>query len=758
MAANLGQGGFRSLPRRGAGQVKVRWAVAMACGIAAVMIGGLSLHKWLGEERIRPVPSQEAASTQPQQQPAAPSAGESPKNLVDLVRRRYPNYPATQPLDDSMPLAYAGHLAIDEPVHLDSQGYLWITRADAEPATVVLAKRPAQGVIFTREQVHFVHWSANENRQWLPSLVCPSASGDGFDLVTANSRQAIGSTKDFQWAAATSWNGRIVVPTSRGLSLLSIGRQITEDASPPLAEDSDHAAVQYAFMRGPIAWIPPEGDNAGSSGAVYWDAGGWRRLKPEEGWPSGLLHLVPMTDGSVLQLAAQGQSVRLSIVALEPMGEADQQRIERLISDLGDIDPDIRDKAYAQLKQCGRGMWPIAERMMKDEPPETQTRLAELLKARITPLLGDMELLGGELRLVCRLAQGGAVFHAEQGVRVPGFGDEPRLEKPAWLAARPGRSIELLPWEVTEGLKPGACQVAPGFEAEWIIVDEARGGMLHGSGLPMPLLRRSERRYDRFVGAARQRRYVFQTARGDSTLIIDPSLPDPSPRLPVWRQHHEDGAVGWDEQGRAVARQRVAWALGETGWQALDEKTVRIFARPEEAPAVPTFPGIETLRRTAGMQPTTSSSTRPADVWIEDGERPLLRDPDGTWYFGGNESLKIVRANGSAMEWPLPANARGSAKATLVRSNEGLLFLFNQPGRVVRIRPTPDAPEPFAVEAVFTRGIPNSVDVMRIWCDPSGRIIMAYEGNRLAVLFPLGYIPTSIDKLMTRKDHADDEE
>ena len=92
----------------------------------------------------------------------------------------------------------------------------------------------------------------------------------------------------------------------------------------------------------------------------------------------------------------------------------------------------------------------------------------------------------------------------------------------------------------------------------------------------------------------------------------------------------------------------------------------------------------------------------------------------------------------------------------LVRSRDGLLFLFNQPGRVVRIRPTPDGEEPFTVDATFTRRIPSAEAYTRVWLDPAGRIVVAYE-NRLAILFPGGFIPPEVASLIPGGEADTDE-
>ena len=110
----------------------------------------------------------------------------------------------------------------------------------------------------------------------------------------------------------------------------------------------------------------------------------------------------------------------------------------------------------------------------------------------------------------------------------------------------------------------------------------------------------------------------------------------------------------------------------------------------------------------------------------------------------------MIDPNGKTTDWPLPANAASTSAITptLLQTSDGTLFLFNQLGRVVRIKRTPSAPEPFAVEAVFTHRIPTSDRIKRIWLDPADRIIIAYEGNRLAILFPQGRIPTEIANMI----------
>jgi hypothetical protein len=126
----------------------------------------------------------------------------------------------------------------------------------------------------------------------------------------------------------------------------------------------------------------------------------------------------------------------------------------------------------------------------------------------------------------------------------------------------------------------------------------------------------------------------------------------------------------------------------------------------------------------------------------------LLTTAEGTQYFNGQTSLEVVSKNGQTITWPLPPSAVGDGAATLIRTADGTLFLFNQPGRVLRIKPTPGAAQPFVLEATFTKGIPTADHPTRIWLDPLGRIDFVTDGNFLAVMFPSGHIPPEIERMM----------
>jgi hypothetical protein len=208
------------------------------------------------------------------------------------------------------------------------------------------------------------------------------------------------------------------------------------------------------------------------------------------------------------------------------------------------------------------------------------------------------------------------------------------------------------------------------------------------------------------------------------------------------------GLVGWSKadwpaiKGSAnFVRNLDAWALHEKGWQPIDPKIDQFIT---ELPKTPPSPAK------APAAPATPATP----VTLPYGP-PLLTDKDGRTYYEGREILIVQDARGRIAKWPLPPSAVGkSERVWLIRTDEGLLFLFNQPGRVVRIKPTPEGAEPYTVEAVFTNRIPNTdlTKVGRIWLDPSGRIVIAYEKNKLAILFPSGRVPKDLALMIVAKE------
>jgi hypothetical protein len=290
-----------------------------------------------------------------------------------------------------------------------------------------------------------------------------------------------------------------------------------------------------------------------------------------------------------------------------------------------------------------------------------------------------------------------------------------------------------------------------GFADEWIVNHDVNGPMrLLGNHLE-PMLRKSEREQFRdCLGYDSRGRWLFRGTNGSSTLVIDPWLPDATPRLPVWRYPLENGTVGWTSDNWPVVKSGGAWVIEADGTRPL-KKDEEMFTDMREMPEELVYKSYKPLTelsatQPSATQPTTNSSTPSAEL-------PIGIDQAGGKYFDGKTELRRLDPDGRIVFWTLPDTAVGSWANPKLIEADGKLFLFNEPGRVIRLRrAAPGSPEPFIIETVFTNNIPNTDDPRRVWLDPAGRIVIATNGNQLTILFPTGRIPPSIAQRMLAAD------
>jgi hypothetical protein len=408
-------------------------------------------------------------------------------------------------------------------------------------------------------------------------------------------------------------------------------------------------------------------------------------------------------------------------------------------------------------------------------------RMQQLLRNRITPSLGGRNLIDGVARVVTRFDDGGVLLFAPAGVSTPREDKPPEIVKPAWITIRPGRAIELLEPVLTRDANPDK-QHFFAFDNEWIVTDTVQGPRrLFGNHLEA-MLPKEESAYVHIVGYDRRGRWLLKKSPSDSaTLILDPTLPNTTPRLPAWLIAIDNGQTGWTKQDWPGIKRGGAWALHEAGWQPINPKNDELItrlpgalitsvvrdvgiqpippARPRpnrRAPDWPVATTTSTTRAVTALPATTRATTTisVARMPTHSPDNPILIDREGRRYFDGKQSIRIIDKSGKEIVWPLPPSAASDSTFTpvLIQSEDGTLYLFNERGRVVRIKPTPTEPQPFTVEAIFTRNIPASEDIRRIWLDPAGRIVIAYDATRLAILFPQGRIPPDIAKLMLATD------
>lgn len=687
-----------------------------------ISLGGLTA--WL----LRPAAQLAGPMTRPVSQPVeSPASQPSPqpkivRTYVDAIVAANPAFPATQPLSLPLDASEAAHVQMPGPLRLCDRRDMWITSADAPPVENVLAGAYDDESHVTRDVVAFVSWTRTDKGRWEPLVVVSrDEKSSAYDVVSrANGRRPLPTSRPFDWQRAANINETVAAPTDTGVSVFDFGDKITEHFHEiPAKRNGRETHPQIvAAGRGIVAWRP------GGSAARFVD-GKWSDLAGDnDGWSNDILHLIPLLDGSVLQMSnsADGTTqLSLCVLEAEPI---DQARITQLVDQLFDPEPANRDAAYDELTRYGPGLWPILEKLLPDQPPESQVRIQQLLHNRITPAIGGMTLVDGKLQLQTRFDNGGALFYARAGVNVPRPNavdeSDTLIVAPVWFVIRPGRAVQRLPDTFARELAPGKFDIA-GFGDEWIVFDLTQGPRRF-MGNHFRNLLKPEEKVTSLVGVDRRGRWIFRTGErpGDGVLIVDHTLPDPSPRLPVWTMRVGGGRVGWNAKDWPVIDRGGAWVLEEKSWRPLGPKETFFIDRP------------------AAQQP----ATRPADQLV-------LTDPAGTRYFDGQTTLTTIDKSGKKIIWRLPPVASGRGEVSLIRANDGRLFLFNEPGRVLRIKPTPDEKEPFAIEATFTRGIPNTPSPTRIWLDPAGRInIVSKDDQTLSVLFPAGQVPPAIAEMM----------
>jgi hypothetical protein len=327
------------------------------------------------------------------------------------------------------------------------------------------------------------------------------------------------------------------------------------------------------------------------------------------------------------------------------------------------------------------------------------------------------------------------IFFAPQGVTIDQGQQPSRIVSPDYLVVRPGQYIQEAPVEILQQLAKTPSVTA--MRSEWIIYSPREGPLRY---LPpnqfIPVQRPSERRFSQLVAIDSRGRWVFRAPdTATPTLIIDPTVPDPLPRLAIWLIDTAS-EVGWNKgDWPALTQQNSTWIITNRDWEVLDSKDTMQT-------------DISQLKSAA----QSSATTRDGPV--------LLTDVDGNRYFDGQTTLTVVNRAGQRRVWPLPDDCVSAAGQPpwLVSDGAGHLFLFNNPGTIIRIRPTPGGPQPFVVEAVFNKNIPPFQDTRRIWVDPAGRIAVAYDQSHLAIIFPTGQVPPELnDKILPQDLRRTDE-
>jgi len=738
---------------------KVHHYILYGLLLAGVFVAGVVITS--RPKAVPTIPPATRAATLPTTAPATKPAAVV-RTFVDVVRANYPKFPATQPLDWPTTLEEAARVVINDPVYVERpslRGDLWITRPDApQDISEVLKAAFDDQVHVLRDAVVFSHWTADDTGKLHPNIVVRKVDGSYSLLNETDGREL--SKADYEWDRARGVGEIVAVPVGAGVSVIPLranaepatlhfyatGEVPANASSPEILEDAGG---------GLLAWMPWENGKTGSRGAARYLDGKWTKLDSSSNWPAKIAQLVPLKDGGVVQLVASDDgSLKVALAMLGPAQKLPQQatvlidenEIEKLIDQLSAPEQTTRDAAFAELSRFGAASYAILEKLLPAQSPAAQVRIKALLKSNLTPTLGGMTPLPGPIQTVARNADGTAVFYLDAGVTLPGPQGEPQPTAPAWLALRPGRAAKLLSDFFTQDMQPGKQSIVACGD-EWIISDDAQGPRRFMENHYQPMLKKKEKQFSRFIGFDRKGRWIFKPEKSDTpTLIIDPTLPDLRPRLPVWIYPVKDGKVGWTRENWPVIDKGGAWVLIDKGWRPLDEKKEKMITEVSQSPEAPAGSEIPSTNPTTAPTTLASSITQPATT--QPLSPPILTDADGTKYYDGLETIRVVTKDGKTQTWPLPATANGSGDVWFFHAGEDRFFLFNEPGRVLRLKRTAAGPEPFVLEATFAKNIPSSDVAARIWLDPAGRIVIAHDGDTLTILFPSGQVPPEMAKLM----------
>ena len=608
----------------------------------------------------------------------------------------------------------AAKIVLHHPAYVDPLGNLWITHPAGRPMLDVIGRPIVDHTAVVRERVRLVRWPTDG----VPTAIVGEADHLSA-VVPAGVTPVTTSFPEADWAHAIQFAGGALVPTRSGAVLLydvGPGRPV---GIPPGRRDA--LATAATQPNAPPLAVAPTFD-----GLYFWSTSddpaktGVGRIENKQlvdlshaaGWPEHVREIIPLADDSVLVLydSDEGPALKLIPAADKPPTPALRDTVTALARQLADVDPLKRDAATRALEAQGPAAYPVLESIRDALAPEAQVRIEALLGQRFAPTLGGLRPLPGKVRTLGRFPGGGCVLRFDGGGTVGGTDDQPeRSVIPATVLIRPGLPIELIDPAALTDFVPGRQSI------QWVggqlIVSDPKVGPRRWLGLTLqpPLLPKELADFDTVVAIDARRRWLLKSdKRPGDTLLIDPTLPDPTPRLPVWTISAPGGsgrtATGWP----AVRKDDDLFVLEREGW------------KKEKA--------IELPRPTPATQPVDAGGPRIAFV----GSSIQVTDNAG--------HQLVVQPPGS----PFPSGD------TQIAAAPGRLFVYTADGRVHRYAVTPSTSGPVVTfEKTFTAGVPANVE--QIWIDPAGRLVMQ-AGTTMAIGFPDGRLPAALRDLMLRVD------
>lgn len=718
----------------------MRWIVTIV--VLAVLVIGLATTVWI--VATRPAPPAPATApiakatpgALPTTTPAtAPVSSASPRvqTYADLLHT-LPGLADATLTEERLPIPQAAVIRFAFHAYICPRHDLWVAHPQA-PAIASIEQEQfiKQTTHLTREKVVYVHWQ-RIGRQLHCTPVIRDELGAYRVILPGGSTVKL-ERFDYHWLRTINMGDSIIAPTDQGVAVIRIsagGKEVTQQYR-QISED-EKASPQVAVTgKGFLAWLPPAFVTPTGTVLRYVD-GAFVDNFAQGAWAGPFIHLVPFTDGNILQIAPADVpgKVRLAIVPLEsePAAVAD---VQKLITKLSDDDGDVRVEAHAQLAAMGPSAWDVIEKAMPGLPLEAKARAQQIIAARTEPRLGRFGLVDNALRPVWRLGDGGVVMLAEQGVLT--MRDDPSEVPtvPAWVAIRPGYTISLLPPALTRYLTIGTLDL-DAIGSDWVITDEAEGARIFFGQELQAITREADRKYRHVVGVDNDGRILLATvpAQGAAKaiapdyLLIDPRVADPTPMLPVWTMTVPEGETGWDKNNWPAVKRGQPWSLHEDGWEGLTGEIIRSVG------------AASTI--TQDQQALTELATDP---------RPRPRPP-GTTFFSNRATLALRTPEGKVL---LQARPAGMPNFDLAGAYCGdRLYVLHPQGKLSRLKVDARKTEPFAVDAIFTANVPSIATANRMWVDPAGRICIAADDDRIIIIFTGRKIPQAIRDIIPESE------
>jgi hypothetical protein len=557
----LGLARSRELPlSRGLGRGVTRGLVlillallGLLLSILAVWMAGLLLS--VGPEKPTTRPT--TTSTQEPSTTLVPPSEATPlRTFLDLIRDNYPDADELRPFSAGSELSDAARLFLRQPAMVCERGDLWLADPRADDWPAVLERAGSERVHVARELPTYIAWTQRDGawaaipllgRGEVVEALDRTGRSTALGIVVRHLQSGV-STGDWHFGVGDSLASAFAFEPTRIITV-SLG-----------TDRADRAGHLVIASRSVIAWSTQR--------AVRFDSGKWEPIHDARGGEQ-LLHVLPLSDDTVRLIGNNdADEAVIRSLALD-VKSANVELVERLVRDLSAPEGRTRDGAFRELRRLGAGAWPVLERLLDGQPPEARVRMEALLIEKTDPSIGGFRARAGPIRVVQRWRDGSVVLRAPAGwVRVGADGD--RAVRGTLLLLRPGEAPAIAPHDIAELIDSGAS--LDGMRGE-IVARTERGLMRRVGASFVPVLPTRLADYSQLRGIDHSGRWLIASTKpGAPSLLLDPTLPDPTPRLPTWSiQVPTGGVIGKTTDGWPVMRSGDAWVLRESGWQITGE-------------------------------------------------------------------------------------------------------------------------------------------------------------------------------------------